>query len=225
MGDATTQAKQKAGEAAVEYVKTGMIVGMGTGSTAYFANRLLGEKHRQGLDIRAVPTSQDTEKLARSYGITILDEFDIIDISIDGADEVDEVGNLIKGGGGALTREKIVAAASAHRVIVCDDSKLVQVLGKFPLPVEVLPFGWQKTAGALRDLGCSWSVRQSEGKTYISDNGNYVLNCGFKKIEDAAALAVKINMIPGVVENGLFVNLTNRIIYADKAGNVVEKAF
>jgi ribose 5-phosphate isomerase A len=225
MDDKIRLAKQKAAERAVAYVKSGMIVGMGTGSTAYFANRLLGEKHKQGFDIRGVPTSRDTQELARSYNIEIVENFDRIDISIDGADEVDERGDLIKGGGGALTREKIVASASRCRIIVCDDSKLVSCLGKFPLPVEVLPFGWQRTASVLSELGCKWSVRQQDGQIYISDNGNYVLNCSFERIADAAALAGQINMIPGVVENGLFCSLTDRVIYAGIDGDVKEKIF
>lgn len=207
--------KRLAAEKAVEQVKSGMIVGLGTGSTAYWAIEKIGEKVKSGqLSIKAIATSKRSEEQARGLAIPIVSfaEIKSIDITIDGADESDGHLNLIKGGGGALLREKIVASNSRQLVIVADESKLVKHLGKFPLPVDVVTFGWEKTFEKLRALDCSPTLRIDNGKPYITDNGNYIVDCAFGEIRDPAALHEKINAITGVVDNGLFVNLATQLI-------------
>jgi ribose 5-phosphate isomerase A len=218
-------AKKAAADKAVSYIKDGMIVGLGTGSTANFAIEMIGELARNGLEITAVPTSLATERLAREHDIPILTEFTRVDVTIDGADEVDLEGNLIKGGGGALTREKIVAAASDKEIIVVDDSKLVTKLGAFPLPVEVLPFGWEFVQERLKSLGCPIKLRVSQSGPFLTDNKNYILDCHFAAIADPAKLHSKLNGIPGVVENGLFVSLTDHVIIGAADGLTNEKFF
>ncbi len=208
----SSNAKRAAAKAAIELVQPDSLVGLGTGSTAYFATELIGEMVKAGARISAVATSLATEVLARRLGIPLTDEFTQLDITIDGADEVDDAGNLIKGGGGALTREKIVAAASLKEVIIVDGSKLVNTLGAFPLPVEVLPFGWRFAEQQLRALGCEVSRRQKDELAFNTDNGNYILDCTFRRIEAPGELSREINAIPGVVENGLFVGLADLII-------------
>lgn len=212
------RAKHTAAERAVDSVQTGMIVGLGTGSTARYAIELLGERVRQGLDIRGVPTSVQTQRLAESVGIPILEEFDAVDLTIDGADEADRSGNLIKGGGGALTREKIVAAASAEVLIIVDPSKPVETLGSCPLPVEVLPFGWRFVQRRLRDFGCEPVLRTVNGKPFVSDNQNYILDCTFGAIDEPQALSARLDAIPGVIQHGLFVGLATRIIIGHEDG-------
>ena len=147
---------------------------------------------------------------------------DHIDIDIDGADEIDGEMNLIKGGGGALLREKIVAAASREFIVIADDSKRVEILGKFPLPVEIVSFGWRHTAAKLVALGCHTSLRQRDAKTFITDNGNYILDCHFSSIPDPSALEQQINNIPGVVESGLFVKMAGRVIVGYSDGTAKE---
>lgn len=171
------EAKRVAAEKAVEYVADGMTVGLGTGSTTAYAIHKLGEMVKQGLKIKAVATSTRSETLAKELGIQLVAFADIdqIDLTIDGADEVDPEWNLIKGGGGALLREKIVAAASRRLIIIVDESKVVQRLGLFPLPVEVVPFGWELTMRKLADLGYNPRLRTENGKPYVTDNGNYIL--------------------------------------------------
>ncbi len=215
-------AKQSAACKAVEYIKAGMIVGLGTGSTAYWAIQYLAEKVKQGLKITAVATSAETEKIALQCGITVvaLDAVDCIDIDIDGADEVDDNMNLVKGGGGALLREKIVAAASREFIVIAGNNKRVKVLGKFPLPVELVPFGWQHTAGQLAALGCSTSLREKSGKIFTTDSGNYIIDCYFGAIPEPAVLEQQINNIPGVVDNGLFVKMATRVILGCDDGTV-----
>ncbi len=221
------QAKKTAAEAATEYVDDGMIVGLGTGSTAFFAIQSLGKKSRSGqLRIKGgVPTSVATADLAEQCGIPLLTEFSCIDITIDGADEVDPEGNLLKGGGGALTREKIVAAASTLEIIIVDELKQVQQLGRFPLPVEVVPFGWKYVSERLAKLGCKVSLRRQNGHAFQTDNGNLVLDCSFARIAEPAKLALEINAIPGVVENGLFVGLADLVIVGSKEGGISELRF
>jgi ribose 5-phosphate isomerase A len=218
-------AKRAAAERAVAFIEDGMLVGLGTGSTAKFAIELIGQKVANGLKIQGVPTSTNTEKLARQNNIPLLLDFETIDITIDGADEVAENGTLIKGGGGALTREKIVAAASREVVIIVDENKLVDQLGMFPLPVEVLPFGWRFAAKQLRMLGCKVGLRQSGEKISTTDNLNYILDCRFEKIVESTLLAKDINAIPGVVENGLFVNLANVVVVGKMDGTTQEIRF
>lgn len=215
--------KQMAAARAVEMVRSGMVLGLGTGSTARYAVEMIGERLRDGRlhDIVGVPTSTATEKIAKEVGIplTTLREYPVIDLTIDGADEVDPHLVLIKGLGGALVREKIVARASRQVVIIVDDSKVVQVLGsKAPLPVEVIPFGWGTYLHQLRSFGCEPVLRMSGAEPYVSDGGNYIVDCRFKRIEDPAKLECALNCIPGVVDNGLFVGLASLVIVASEAG-------
>jgi ribose 5-phosphate isomerase A len=213
--------KQVAGERAVEYVNDGMIVGLGTGSTVYYAIKSLGMMVSNGLDIIGIPTSIQSEKIARESGINMstLEEYPQIDVTIDGADEVDPHLNLIKGMGGALFREKIVASASKTEIIVVDPTKIVDILGtKSPLPVEVSRFGWKVCSEKLKTFGCDVKLRTKDQKPMISDNGNYILDCTFKMIKDPKSLESEINNIPGVVENGLFLGLTHVAIMGTEDG-------
>lgn len=214
--------KQTAGEKAVEYIQDGMVVGLGTGSTVYWTIQKVGELVKHGLNIKCIPTSIQTEKLARELNILLTDfsDADYIDITIDGADEVDQDLNLIKGGGGALLREKIVASASKKLVIVVDESKISKTLGGFPLPVEAIPFGFENTFNKIQKLGCNPVLRMTEDKTYKTDNGNYIIDCKFEKIEDPYNMSIELNRIPGVVENGLFPNMAEAVIIGQKDGTV-----
>ena len=217
--------KQRAAEAAVEYVKDGMIVGLGTGSTTEFAVKKLGEKVRDGLAIRGIPTSDITKKQAEEEGIPLIDfsETMYIDLTIDGADEIDADLNMIKGGGAALLREKIVASASREVIIIVSSEKFVHQLGSFPLPVEVIPFGWQVIFKQLETLGGSPDLRLKQGQALRTDQGNYIIDCRFSQIIDAVQLEQLLNMIPGVVENGLFTGLCSRMIMADGDKIVVKE--
>ena len=216
--------KEAAGRAAAKLVRDGDVVGLGTGSTAYFAIIALGERVKEGLKIVGIPTSSQTADLARAVGIplTTLDEHPEIDITIDGADEVDPKLNLIKGGGGALLREKVVASASKKMVVVADSSKVVSVLGKFPLPVEVISFARTVVEKKITALGASIKLRMKrDGSTYITDNGNEILDCSFGKIEDPPSLARELGDIPGIVEHGLFIALAS-VAFVGKGGSVEE---
>jgi ribose 5-phosphate isomerase A len=206
--------KMMVGEAAVDYIQDGMCVGLGTGSTAYWAIQKLGVRVKAGLSIQAIATSTHSEKLAQSLGIPLLSaaQMNSVDVTIDGADEVDAVLNLIKGGGGALVREKIIAKASAYYLIIVDETKLVDKLGKFPLPIEVIPFGAEWTLRSIKELGCKARLRQAEGKAYITDNGNYIVDCEFGVINEPYALQAAINLIPGVVESGLFIRMADAVM-------------
>lgn len=219
-------AKQLVGEKATEYIEDGMIVGLGTGSTAFYAIQKIGQLVKEGLQITCVPTSKATEQLANELGIPLLDIANVrsIDLTIDGADEFDPNKQLIKGGGGALLREKIVATISKVFICIADASKSSNVLGSFPLPVEVTPFAYQVTAYQLEKLGCTPNLRMLGNQPFVTDNQNYIIDCKFEKIEDPAALTIEINQIPGVVENGLFANIATRIICntADGAIEVIE---
>ena len=213
--------KKKAGEKAVEYIKDGMILGLGTGSTVKYTLKKIGELIDSGLVIKGIPTSIQTKKLADKYHIplTTLEENPVIDITIDGADEVDSNLNILKGGGGALTREKIIAYHSKKEIIVIDESKIVKALGfDFPLPVEVLKFGWSSTKKALEDYGCNVELRKIMENPFITDNSNYILDCEFDKIDDPEELEKNINDIPGVIENGLFIGLVDEVIVGSKQG-------
>ncbi|OMG02562.1 ribose 5-phosphate isomerase A [Paenibacillus sp. FSL R7-0333] len=214
--------KQLAAEKAVEYVKDGMRVGLGTGSTAYWAIRKLGERVSGGLQITAVATSQASEDQARELGIPLVafSDVDSLDLTIDGADELDGALQLIKGGGGALLREKIVAMGSARMIVVADESKAVTTLGKFPLPVEIVPFAWEWTVAALAKLGCKTELRRSGEDLYKTDNGNYIADCRFEAIESAAELALALQRIPGVVEHGLFIGIADLAIIGKKDGTI-----
>jgi ribose 5-phosphate isomerase A len=217
--------KQRAAEAAVEYVKDGMIVGLGTGSTTEFAVKKLGERVRDGLAIRGIPTSDVTKVQAEEEGIPLIDfsETMYIDLTIDGADEIDINLNMIKGGGAALLREKIVASASKEEIIIVSHEKFVKQLGSFPLPVEVIPFGWQIIFNQLETLGGSPDLRLKQGQPLLTDQGNYIIDCRFRQIIDAAQLEQRLNMIPGVVENGLFTGLCTRMIMAEGEKIVVKE--
>lgn len=220
-GGETTNLKEEAARAAVAQVKSGMVVGLGSGSTASIAIKLLGEKVRDGMDIVGIPTSRDSEILGRSVGIGIgeLKEHPEVDITIDGADEVDPKLNLVKGLGGALVREKIVASATRLEVIVIDDSKLVDFLcQKAPLPVEVVRFAHESALTKLGHLGCKPTLRMRDGEMFVTDNGNYVADCRFERIDDPMGMERTINNIPGVVDNGLFVGLAHKVIVASKDG-------
>lgn len=216
-------AKQAAAYKAVELVQPGMTVGLGTGTTAYFAIEKLGALVRDGLQVQAVGSSLATETLARNAGISIVDfaAIDHVDVYIDGADEVDAAFDLIKGGGGALVREKIVAYNSQTFVVIVDNSKRVQTLGKFPLPVEVVPFAVSLTMQHLEKLGGKAVLRQKEGKTFISDNGNFIVDVHLGTITNPEVLNASINTIPGVVESGLFSNnMVSRLIVGHENGDV-----
>ncbi len=217
--------KKAAGERAAEQAEDGMIVGLGTGSTAFYAIRKLGERVREGLRIRGIPTSEQSRNQAESEGIPLIDFSDAtrIDLTIDGADEIDSAFNLIKGGGGALFREKLVAAASLREIIVADESKLKERLGAFPLPVEVVPFGWQFVRLKLEALGCRATLRIREDRTFVTDNGNHILDCAFGAIEEPGDLERRIAAICGVVESGLFVGLAHHIVIGKADGSIEER--
>ncbi len=209
--------KQLSAEAACNYVKDGMIVGLGTGTTAEFAVRKIGKLVLNGLSIRGIPTSNRTKELAEAEGIPLIDfsESMFIDLTIDGADEIDGNLNMIKGGGAALLQEKIVASVSKAEIIVVNRTKLVDQLGAFPLPVEVIPFGWQVVFNQLESLHGNPDLRLNKGQPQVTDQGNYIIDCHFRKIENPKLLEHQLNMIPGVVENGLFINLCTKMILAD----------
>jgi ribose 5-phosphate isomerase A len=216
------EAKKAAAELAITEIQDGMIVGLGTGSTAYWAIQGLGARVQNGLRIQAVATSEASEKLAKELGIPLIPFADIseIDVTIDGADEVDPDWHLIKGGGGALLREKIVAFSSKKLIIVVDESKVVSQLGAFPLPVEVVKFGYELTIRKLRALGCEPKVRVADNQPFVTDNGNYIIDCQFASIPSPAELHQTINGIPGVVENGLFIGMASKVIVGYKNGSV-----
>lgn len=215
--------KQLVGEKATEYIKDGMIVGLGTGSTAYWAIMKIGEMVKSGLKITGVPTSKATEKLALTLNIPLLDIAEVtrIDLTIDGADEFDGYKNLIKGGGGALLREKIVASVSNFYIIISDGAKRCDILGDYAVPVEVTPFALNISTNQLEKLGCKPKLRLVDGAPFVTDNQNFIVDCKFEKIENPLELSAKMNAIPGVVENGLFVNMANLIITEDGNGNLV----
>ncbi|MEM4258713.1 MAG: ribose-5-phosphate isomerase RpiA [Candidatus Thermoplasmatota archaeon] len=214
--------KRRAAEKAVEYVEDGMVLGLGTGSTVEYMVKKLAEKIREGLTIQAVPTSVKTKKLAAEYKIPLVDfdECTMLDLTIDGADEVDSNLNLIKGGGGALTREKIVAFHSKKVIIIVDETKIVKGLGcDTPVPVEVVKFGWKATQKTLEELsGCTAELRRIVDEPFITDNSNYIIDCDFGKIDDPDVLEKELNNIPGVVENGLFIGLADEVIVGSKQG-------
>jgi ribose 5-phosphate isomerase A len=222
--DPNAALKQEAAEYAVRYIQSGMTVGLGTGSTAIFAIRRIAALLKSGelKDIVGFATSHASRAAAEDLNIPMLTE-DLprdIDVTIDGADEVDPQFNLVKGGGGALLREKLVAQASAREIIVVDESKLSPRLGtKHVLPVEVLPFGWRSQARFLESLGAKYKVRQtSAGAEYRTDQGNMILDCDFGPIPDVAKLARELEARAGIVEHGLFLNLTSVVIVAGSAG-------
>jgi len=211
-GMANELEKEAAARASLKFVREGDIVGLGTGSTAAYAVRFLGERVQAGLKILGIPTSIHTRDLAASLGIplTTLDEFQQIDVTIDGADELDADLRLIKGGGGALLREKIVASATRKEVIIADSSKQVAVLGKFPVPVEVIKFAEALVGKKIAALGAAVKVRNdSSGAPFVTDEGNHILDCSFGRIPDPSGLARELEAMPGVVEHGLFIGMAS----------------
>jgi ribose 5-phosphate isomerase A len=219
-----TVAKRRAAARALEFVRPGMRLGLGTGSTAAEFVRLLGPRVAGGLNVLCVATSTATAELAQSLAVptTNLDELPELDLVVDGADEFDPQLRLIKGGGGALLREKIVAAASARMVVIADATKEVARLGRFPLPIEVDPFGLKSTRRHVLNLARAMSLpprlalrRSAEGHAFVTDGGHYILDCAFGSIPDPAALARSLATIPGVIEHGLFIGLASTIIVAD----------
>lgn len=214
--------KEKAAREAVKYIEDDMVVGLGSGSTATIAIRLIGEMVQQaGMKIVGIPTSKESESIGRSAGIPIgeLKAHTSIDITIDGADEVDPDLNLTKGLGGALVREKIVAASTNVEIIVVDESKIVERLGqKSPIPVEIIKFSHEATMHKLEKLGCTPQLRLKDGDRFVTDNGNYIADCRFVIIDDPKKLDMDINLIPGVVDNGLFIGLADKVIVASKSG-------
>ena len=221
---ANDQEKEAAARASLRFVNDGDIVGLGSGSTAESAIRLLGERLKSGLRIRGIPTSVRSKELAASLGIplTTLDDYQQIDVTIDGADEFDPELRLIKGGGGALLREKIIASASKKVVIVADSSKQVQVLGKFPMPVEVIPFAQALIANKITALGASVTLRQYvDENPFVTDDGHRILDCRFGQIPDPPTLAHTLSDMPGVVEHGLFINMVN-VVLMGKGDEVME---
>jgi ribose 5-phosphate isomerase A len=219
--------KRAAAARAVEFVQPGMRIGLGTGSTARHFVELLAERVRAGLDVMAVPTSDATASDAVRLGIplTTLDETPELDLTVDGADEIAPDLTLIKGGGGALLREKIVASASGRMIVVADDSKWVPMLGRFPLPVEVVPFGLEAIRRAVEAAaaaaGCPGSAllrRAKDGHAFVTDNGHWVLDAALQRIPDPKALANRLAVIAGVVEHGLFIGLAQAAILAGPDG-------
>jgi ribose 5-phosphate isomerase A len=226
-------AKFVAAKRACDYVQSGMRLGLGTGSTAAWLVRCLGEMVREeGLKITGVPTSTRTAELARQVGINVvsLDEAKWLDLTIDGTDEFDAELNLIKGGGGALLQEKIVATASDQMIVIADKTKQVESLGAFPLPIEVVPFGWQTTKALIEEtlssldvLGDSSTIRMNGESPFVTDEGNFILDLHLGRIGNARQFAMVINQIPGVVENGLFIDICDIVIIGHGDGRVEVK--
>jgi len=226
-------AKFVAAKKAVEFVEDGMKLGLGTGSTAAWMVRCLGELVRdEGLNIVGVPTSSRTAELARQQGIKVisLDEAKWLDLTIDGTDEFDGDLNLIKGGGGALLQEKIVATASDQMIVISDVSKQVDMLGAFPLPVEVIPFGWQTTKALIEEtlvsmdvLGQHATLRMNGDAAYVTDEGNHIVDLHLQRIGNARQLTLVLNQIPGVVENGLFIDICDKVIIGHGDGRVTTR--
>ncbi|HYM40362.1 MAG TPA: ribose-5-phosphate isomerase RpiA [Thermoplasmata archaeon] len=219
---AADERKRAAAEASVKFVKDGMVLGLGTGTTARHVLEVLARRVRdEGLRISGVPTSLATAEAAKLLGIplTSLEEHPVLDLAIDGADEVDPRLDLIKGLGGALFREKIVAAAAKKFIVVVDDSKLVRRLGtKVPVPVEVHPFGWRATQARLESLGATVALRQAEAMPFRTDNGNHILDARFGPIRSPARLAASLDAIPGAVGHGLFLGMADLVLVASGKG-------
>jgi ribose 5-phosphate isomerase A len=225
--------KRQAAGRALDFVQNGMKIGLGTGSTAKHFVELLGARVRAGLDVIGVPTSEATRSDAIRCGIalTTLDEVDRLDLTVDGADEIDPSLNLIKGGGGALLREKIVAAASDRMIVIADDSKWVEALGRFPLPIEVVPFGLRATrraiAKAFAECGVSGQMvvrKGQDGHVFVTDEGHWIVDAHLGRISNAAKLARSLASIPGVVEHGLFIGLASIVMLAGSEGiRVIER--
>ena len=215
--------KRIAGQKASEYIKDGMIIGLGTGSTAYYMIKKVGELIQNGMNLKAVATSKDTESLAKELHIPLvqIDELDRIDLCIDGVDEIDKHFNAIKGGGGALFREKIVANLANEVIWIMDDSKLVDSIGAFPLPIEVLPYGYTQVIRKLKNYSLNPVIRMKDGNIFTTDNGNYIVDLHIGKPMDINDVYDKVNGITGVLETGLFINTCKRIIVGTDSGTKV----
>jgi ribose 5-phosphate isomerase A len=221
---ANDQEKEAAARASLRFVKDGQVVGLGTGSTAAYFIKLLGEEVKKGLRIRGIPTSVRSREQAMSLGIPVitLDDCQKIDVTVDGADEVDPQLRLIKGGGGALLREKIVASATRQMIVVADASKQVERLGKFPLPVEVIRFAQALVAERIRTLGAEVQLRRdAAGSVYVTDENNHILDCRFGEMQDPDGLARQLSEMPGVVEHGLFIGMASVVLFA-RGSEIVE---
>lgn len=219
----TDEIKKRAAVYAADFIRNEMIIGLGTGSTAYWLTEELGKRVKEGLHINVVPTSKHTQMLATELSLPVIDlnSIDKISLTIDGADEVDPQLQLIKGGGGALLQEKIVASASEQFIVIVDSSKLVQRLGKFPLPVEVIPFGYKQVLQKILAMGCDDVVlRKKDDQPFITDHKHYILDCFFEKINDALSLNAALHNTPGVVETGLFINMANKVVVAFPNGKI-----
>jgi ribose 5-phosphate isomerase A len=216
--------KKNAGMLAADWVRSGMTIGLGTGTTVYWLIQELGKRIRDGLQVTAVPTSLQTAALAGAAGIALtnLDAVEKLVLAIDGADEIDSNGWMIKGGGGALLQEKIVAAAADELLIIVDHSKQVDVLGKFPLPVEVIPFGHRQVRSRILSMNEASSVvlREKDGKPFVTDHGHYILDCSYGRIDDIRSLNSALHLIPGVVETGLFIGMAAHALVGREDGTV-----
>lgn len=230
------QEKAEVGRAAVDEVRPGMVLGLGTGSTVYFFLEELGRRVHEGLDVVGLPTSDETAELSRRFGIplTSFEEHQTLDLTVDGADEVDPQLRMIKGAGGALLREKIVATAAKRRLYIVDSGKVSARLGdKSLLAVEVIPFAWKVAERGLRQLGCEPFLRMPHGQPtgpetppYKTDNGNYILDCDIRRGGDPTELERAIDLIPGVIENGLFIGIADAVLvgYADRVERLTTSA-
>jgi ribose 5-phosphate isomerase A len=210
--DPNLEGKINAATQAVSLIQNGMIVGLGSGSTAKIAIDILGQRVKDGLEITAVGTSVESTSQARELGIKLIETFTKIDFTFDGADKVDPQNNLIKGYGGALTREKIVATASTQEVIMVDKSKLTDDFLNIPIPVEVIPFGLESTKQKLQNLGAIMTLRRNGDVPYITDNNNYIFHCSFAKIDSLTKLEGDLKSIPGILETGLFLSIATKVI-------------
>lgn len=226
MAEAQEAGKRAAGEAALQYVPEGALVGLGTGSTVKYFLLALGKKVKSGFRVQGIPTSQETARLANDLNIPLLpNEGDWkLDLAVDGADQVDPQFQLIKGGGGALLREKIVASAARQFIVIVDEAKWVPVLGMpMPIPVEVIPFGWPNTQRHIQALGWSSRLRKKNNEVFKTDEGNVILDVEVDRIENPTILEAQLNGIPGVVENGLFVNRTSIVILGSTDGITIKE--
>ena len=224
--DQQDQWKKLAAEKGVDYIQNGMVVGIGSGSTIKFAIELLGEKVKAGLSVKGVSSSVPSTELANRHGIELIDysKLNMVDINLDGADEVDPDFNLIKGGGGALLREKINAFAAQMNIILVDQTKMVEHLGRFPLPVEVNQFGYEEVKRTIeRIYGIEVGLRMKEDKIFITDNGHYILDCFFEEIEDPHTTNAELIHIPGLLETGFFLGLTDILIIGSESGPLVRQ--
>ncbi|SFD69441.1 ribose-5-phosphate isomerase [Lentibacillus persicus] len=221
----TDVTKQAAAKASLKYVREGMILGLGSGSTMYYVLEEFGSLVKSGFHIKGVPTSQRTAGWAEEFGIPLVElkRHTAVDLAIDGANQVSNDFHLLKGGGGSLVREKIVDASANELVILVDESKCVSHLHGALLPVEVLPFGWEKTAVIIEKLGYEPALRYKDNSPFISDNGNYILDCGFNIIDNPQKTHLQLKEITGVVDTGLFIGMADRIIIGKEEGTVEEK--